>query len=138
MHCVQNTQGAEIIPEIDASKFQHIVAKGRDSRVEMFSAFADVFGNKTSMAASLDLAELLESAGVSHVFVAGLAGDHCVRCTALDGKKEGFKVFVIEEATKSVNAGDNGWGAAKEHLEKAGVMVIYIDDPIIEQLGSLS
>lgn len=134
VHCVQGTKGAEIIPQIDVSKFHHVLKKGMDSRVEMFSGFADVFGNKSSVAASIDLAGLLKDAGISHVFIVGLAGDYCVRCTALDAKKEGFEVFVVEEATKSVGAGEKGWVSAKGQLERAGIEIVHSDGPEIKKV----
>ena len=124
VHCVQGRKGAEIIPEIDVSQFDEVVEKGRDSRVEMLSGFADVFGNKTSTAASLDLAERLKIAGITHVVTVGLAGDYCVRCSALGAKREGFEVCVVEEATRSVDRGENGWGKAKQEMEKAGIKII--------------
>lgn len=129
VHCVQGTKGAEIIPEIDVSKFDMIVEKGKDKRLEMFSAFADVFGNKSSDAASIDLADTLKDAVITHVFVVGLAGDYCVRCTAIDAKKEGFEVYVIEDVTRSVDAGEKGWGAAKRDMETKGITIIKFDGP---------
>lgn len=87
VHCVQGTKGANIIPEMDMAKVDTIVEKGKDRRLEMFSGFADVFGNNSSQAANLDLADRLNSAGITHVFVVGIAGDFCVKCTALDAKR---------------------------------------------------
>lgn len=136
VHCVQGTKGAEIIPEIDISKFDKVVEKGRDKRLEMFSAFADVFGNKSSDAASVDLADTMKDAGITHVFVVGLAGDYCVRWTAIDAKKEGFEVHVIEDVTRSVDAGEKGWEAAKKDMEMIGIMIIKFDGPEVERVKS--
>ena len=119
-HCVQGTKGAELIPELDISKIDHVVEKGRDKRVEMFSAFADGFGNKTD-AASEDLARLLHGFDITQVFVVGVAGDFCVNHTARDAKKEGFDVFLIEDAVKSVDPGTKGWIAAKDSLRNEGI-----------------
>ena len=126
VHCVQGTKGAELIPEIEVGKIDAVVEKGKDSRVEMFSGFADVFGNKSSIAASIDLASALRTADITHVFVVGLAGDFCVKCTALDARKEGFEVFVIEEATRCVDDGERGWAAAKEEMRKRGVGIVKL------------
>ena len=134
---MQGSKGAEIIPEIDVSKFDMIVEKGRDKRLEMFSAFADVFGNKSSDAASIDLADTLKDAGITHVFVVGLAGDYCVGCTAIDAKKEGFEVYVIEDVTRSVDDGEKGWGAYKKKMEKMGIIIIRLDGPEVERVKSL-
>lgn len=135
VHCVQGTKGAEIIPEIDVSKIDQVVQKGRDKRVEMFSGFSTCFGAKSD-AASHDLGELLRKADISHVFVAGLAGDFCVRHTAIDAKKEGFIVCVIDEATRSVDPGSEGWGAVKRELDDNGIHVVSIKGPELNALRS--
>ena len=119
------------------AKVDTIVEKGKDRRLEMFSGFADVFGNNSSQAASLDLADRLNSAGITHVFIVGIAGDFCVKCTALDAKKEGFQVYVLEEATRSVDAGEKGWGAAKEEMEKAGIKMTSADGHEVERVKKL-
>lgn len=106
--------------------------KGKDKRVEMFSAFSDGFGNK-SEAASLDLADLLRSHGIDRVHIVGLAGDFCVKSTALDARKEGFEVVVIKEGVRSVDEGSDGWGAAVQILEIANVKLVSINSP--EVLG---
>lgn len=93
----------------------------------MFSAFADVFGNKSD-AASHDLAALLRKNNIHRVDVVGLAGDYCVACTALDARKEGFEVFVIEEAIKSIDPGSEGWGTSKAKFQMAGIRTVSIDD----------
>ena len=137
VHCVQGTKGGEIIPEIDVSKFNHIVQKGRDKRVEMFSAFATCFGSKTD-AASHDLGALLREANIGDVFVAGLAGDFCVRCTAIDAKKEGFNVYVVDEVVRSVDHSEQGWGVVRKELADIGIKVVSIQGPELRVLhGSL-
>ena len=137
VHCVQETKGAEIIPELNVAKLDHIVEKGKDKNLEMFSGFADVFGSKSSQAASQDLADLLKRNGITHVFTVGLAGDYCVKCTALDARKEGFKAYVIDEATRSVDPGSKGWGATKTELESHGIEIISIDGAEIDEVRKL-
>lgn len=136
-HCVQETNGSDIIPDIDVSKFDEVVEKGKDSRSEMFSGFADVFGSKSSEAASQDLAGLLHRAGITTIFTVGLAGDYCVKCTALDAKKEGFEVYVVQEAVRSVDSGENGWGVATKEMEKAGIKIISVKGPEVERVKRL-
>ena len=127
-HCVQGTKGAEIITEIDVSKFDHIVQKGRDKRVEMFSGFSTCFGTKTD-AASHDLGALLQKANTDHVFVVGLARDFCVRCTAIDAKSEGLVVYIVEEAIKGIDASEDGWQAFKKEMDNMGIRVASIEGP---------
>lgn len=135
-HCVQGTKGAELIPELSVSKIDRIVNKGRNSKLEMFSGFADVFGRHNSDAADVDLTSLLRQSNINDVFVIGLAGDYCVKCTALDAQSEGFQVYVVEEAVKSINPGDTGWGEAKRQMEDTGVRVISLHGPEVQRTQS--
>ena len=137
-HCVQGTRGSEIIPELNVSKLDEIVEKGKDRRLEMFSGFADIFGSKSSEAASQDLADLLKRNGISHIFTVGLAGDYCVKCTALDARTEGFEVLVIDEAVRSVDPGPKGWEAAKTQLEEHKVQIVSIEGPQIQEVKKRS
>lgn len=138
IHCVQNTNGAEIIPEIDISKVDTIVEKGRDKRVEMFSVFSDSFGRKGEALCSHDVAGLLRNTGVTQVFVTGLAGDYCALHTAVDAKKEGFEVFLVEDAVKSVNPGQGGWGASKKNLHDIGVSIVSLNGPELEKIKGVA
>ncbi|MCJ1313695.1 hypothetical protein MMC25_007374 [Agyrium rufum] len=135
-HCIQGTPGAEIIREIDTSKLDFVVEKGKDSRVEMYSGFSDSFGNKSKEAVSLDLAAALKERDISHVFVVGLTGDCCVKCTAIDAQKEGFRTFVVREGCKSVDEGE-GWGMALHDFAKAGVKVISMGAEEIDSVRRL-
>ncbi|KAI4113735.1 MAG: hypothetical protein LQ345_005349 [Seirophora villosa] len=135
-HCVRDSPGAEFIPELSTSKFDRIIDKGRDRRVEMFSPFADIFGNKSKESASFDLAAYLKDEGVMRVFVVGLAGEYCVRYTAIDARKEGLEVFVVEEGVKSIQQeGEGGWEGAKKEMREMGIGVVGIDG---EEVRSLS
>lgn len=101
-HCVQGTKGSELLPELEVAKVNHIVEKGQDKRVEMYSAFADPFMNPTVSRSKL--AQILHDSGVTDVYVAGLAADYCVKYTALDAHREGFKTWVVGDATRAVDA----------------------------------
>ncbi|KAJ5294508.1 hypothetical protein N7508_009329 [Penicillium antarcticum] len=137
VHCVADTPGAEIIPEIEAWKANLVVQKGMHSQVEMYSVFADAFGNRdpgiNMQSVSMDVAATLRERGIIDVFVVGLAGDYCVKCTAIDAVKAGFRTWVIEEATRCVVP--DAWDAVKGELEAAGVSVVSWWDPIVQGLG---
>lgn len=123
-HCVQGTQGAELLPELDVTKVHEIVEKGQDKRVEMYSAFADPF--KSPCVSRSGLAKLLHESEITDVFVAGLAADYCVRYTALDAAKEGFKTRVIGEATRAVDP--SSMDAVLRDYAEAGITVVDKDD----------
>lgn len=129
-HCVQGTTGCELLPELDTDKVDEIVEKGQDKRVEMYSAFADPFHDPC--VSKSGLAKLLHDAGITDVFVAGLAADYCVRYTALDAAKEGFTTRVIEEATRAVDP--SSMDEVHREYEAAGVTVISKDDESLQMV----
>ena len=137
VHCVQGSMGADIIPELAHEKLDVVVEKGRDRDVESFSPFADVFGNKSTTSTNVDLSALLKSKNITHVFAVGIAGDYCVRCTAMDAQKEGFEVLVVEEAVRSVDPSEKGWGAARTEMASVGIKVIPFRGPEISRVLSL-
>ncbi|GFF58369.1 nicotinamidase [Aspergillus udagawae] len=137
VHCVAGTKGASIIPEIDSSKIDLLVKKGMDPRVEMYSAFSDAFGNLDpavhAQSVDVDLKAVLTERGITHVFSVGIAGDYCVKYTAMDAARGGFKSYLVEDATRSVDP-DAGWEEAKRECEAAGVTIIRSDGPEIAAL----
>lgn len=132
-HCVQGTKGAELLPELNVGNIDRIVEKGQDKRVEMYSAFADPFPSPCSQS---DLADTLKQAGITDVYVAGLAADYCVRFTALDAQKNGFKTWVIGEATKAVDPAS--LDEVYKGYQEAGVTVIGKDDKQIQRVRELA
>ena len=137
VHCVADSPGASIIPEIDAGRFDLVVQKGKHSQVEMYSVFADAFGNMdptvTMQSVSVDVTSELQARGVTDVFVVGLAGDYCVKCTAIDAVRAGFRSWLIEEGTQCVVPAS--WDQVKEELRIAGVSVIRADDVVVQKLA---
>ncbi|KAL2369763.1 isochorismatase family hydrolase [Blastomyces gilchristii SLH14081] len=139
VHCVANTPGACIIPEIEADKISVNIRKGMDARMEMYSAFADAFGNNDCVetgGVNMDLAAVLREHQASDVFIVGLAGDYCVKDTAVDAVDRGFRCFVVEEGTKCIDPG-KGWEAAKQEMEDHGVRIVNIDGPEVGQVRTL-
>ncbi len=97
-HCVQGTKGAEIHKDIDTTNIDHIVLKGQNKNVDSYSAF---FDNNHLQKTEMD--KILKENGIESIYVLGLARDFCVRWTALDGQKLGYKTHFIFDATKPVN-----------------------------------
>ncbi len=57
------------------------------------------------------------------VFLAGLAFDFCVRYSAEDARREGFAVFVIEDACRGIDL-DGSVAATRASLAALGVPCI--------------
>lgn len=121
-HCVQNTPGAELLPELNSSLLNKIIEKGTDERVEMYSAFQDPF--KTRVTDS-GLSQMLKKENVTHLYIVGLAFDYCVKCTAIDGSKNGFQVYVVKEGTKAVF--EDAVQDTIRELDEHGVKVVGMD-----------
>ncbi|KAF3166528.1 NAD(+) salvage pathway protein [Orbilia oligospora] len=119
-HCVQGTKGAELVPELDQSLIDEIVEKGTDDRVEMYSCFHDPFEHPR--VSDSGLVEGLQKKDVTHVYVVGLAMDYCVKYSAIDAKKAGFEVYVVEEGTKAVDP--SAWEEVRKELEGYGIVMV--------------
>lgn len=114
-HCVQGTDGAALHKDIDIPQAQLIIRKGFRSQVDSYSAFLEA-DRKTETG----LRGYLKTRGIKRVFIAGLATDFCVAWTALDARKYGFDVFVVEDGCRGIDA-NGSLAAAWLSMQKAGV-----------------
>lgn len=111
-HCVQGTHGAEFHPKLLTVKTELIIRKGFHSEIDSYSAFFEN-DHKTPTG----LAGYLRDRGIDTLYITGLATDFCVKWSALDGKKLGFDVTVIEDAVKGIDINDSVKQAWKEMAE---------------------
>lgn len=123
-HCVIDSSGTDLLPELDAAKIDEIVKKGTDPRVEMYSAFRSPLKNPPLATAVSELGDDLRSAGITDVVVTGLAGDYCVKSSALHSVEDGWKTYVVEDAVRSVS--DDDWKSVKAEMEAAGVQIVSL------------
>lgn len=93
VHCVQGTPAAELDASLNVPPDALVVNKGTRQGREAYSAF---------QTEDLDLSGVLKARGVDRVFVTGLATDYCVRATALDARRAGFEVVLVEDAVRGV------------------------------------
>ncbi|KAG7450760.1 Isochorismatase hydrolase [Guyanagaster necrorhizus] len=134
-HCVQGTQGAELVDGLDPSKkINTVIHKGTDKRVEMYSAFYDPF--TSPRISDSGISTLLKDSGVNWVYVVGLALDYCVRASALDARKEGFDVVLIREGTKAVDGSEENVLKVEEELRQAGIRVVDMASPEVQWLSA--
>jgi nicotinamidase/pyrazinamidase len=118
IHCVENTPGAALAEGLKKERIAKIFHKGTDARIDSYSALFDNGHRK-----STGLGEWLKEQGVTDVFVCGLATDYCVKFTALDAVKSGFKTHVIEDASRGINLQPDDVKNAIEEMKRAGVKV---------------
>ncbi|WP_137989094.1 isochorismatase family protein [Streptomyces vilmorinianum] len=115
VHCVAGTEGVGFHPN-----FAPAVASGAiDAVFDKGSYEAAYSGFEGRNENGVPLAEWLRERDVSEVDVVGIATDHCVRATALDAAREGFKVHVLLDLTAGVAKATTE--KALEELKAAGV-----------------
>ncbi|ADQ81523.1 bifunctional nicotinamidase/pyrazinamidase [Riemerella anatipestifer] len=118
-HCVENSFGAEFHKDLDISKVDYIVKKGKNPEIDSYSAFQD---NNHFM--KTGLADYLKENDIQLVEIVGLALDYCVKYTCLDAVKEGFLTCLHFNGTRAVNVKpENGRDAIYEMLEN-GVTIL--------------
>ncbi len=120
-HCVQGTRGAAISEELSLHNVAAIFRKGMSPEIDSYSAFYDNEHKK-----STGLSDYLKGKEVDQVYVCGLAGDFCVAYTALDALKEGFDTFLVEDATRPIDA--EGFEKMKSLIRENGGKVIKASD----------
>lgn len=97
-HCVQNTRGAEFHHDVVLNiPNLYIFKKGMNKEVDSYSGFYEN-DHKTSTG----LSDFLNKNKITEIFVCGLATDYCLKYTAIDGSKDGFKTSVIVDATQGI------------------------------------
>jgi nicotinamidase/pyrazinamidase len=113
VHCVGDTDGAQLHPGIDSSLIDVVVDKGMGLGSDGYSGFEGTA-----------VEQLLRARGVDTVHVAGLALDYCVKATALDARRAGFDVVVHRSATRAVDVVPGDGDRSVEELLDAGVSVV--------------
>jgi nicotinamidase/pyrazinamidase len=72
-------------------------------------------------------ASLLAERGIRRVFVGGLATDYCVKATALDARRAGLDVVVLEDAVRAVDVKPGDGARAVAELVAAGATLARLD-----------
>ncbi|HEY7190920.1 MAG TPA: bifunctional nicotinamidase/pyrazinamidase [Vicinamibacterales bacterium] len=97
-HCVQGTPGAAFHSALDIPHAALVLRKGMEATIDSYSAFQE--NDRTT---PTGLSGYLRERRISRVFLAGLAFDFCVRYSAEDARREGFAVFVVEDACRGID-----------------------------------
>lgn len=114
VHCVADSEGAALREPIADVAFDEFFRKG-----EYEAAYSGFEGTSTSDNALL--AQWLRERGITDLDVVGIATDHCVRATVLDGLKEGFGVRVLADMCSPVDAARGL--AALDEMREAGAEI---------------
>jgi nicotinamidase/pyrazinamidase len=117
-HCVQGTRGAAFHPDLDIPKAELVLRKGFRRSIDSYSAFYENDGKTPT-----GLSGYLRERGFRTAYLAGLAFDVCVYYSAMDAEREGFDVFVIEDACRAIDR-DGSADAVRGKLAGLGIPLI--------------
>ncbi len=121
-HCVQGSEGAAFHPKLDTTRAELVVRKGFRRHIDSYSAFFE--NDRTT---PTGLAGYLAERGIDTICLAGLATDFCVAFSALDGRRLGFAVTVIEDACRAIDL-DGSLVAMRDGMDRAGVTFTAADE----------
>ena len=132
-HCVQDTEGAEVAPEIEAvvqGRKAEYVYKGDEASIDSYSAIADALGFFTPhLKNGTSLKDVL-SGGYDTIYITGIARDVCVFWTTLDllnyitlpNVKKGLtkpKIVFVYDLTRPVFGAAPAFNKTKEQIQGA-------------------
>src|SRR4051794_29129678 len=112
-HCVVGSDGEAFHPNLDPQPFDAVFLKG-----EHAAAYSGFEGRASDGSA---LADWLRGREITHVDVCGIATDYCVRATALDAVRNGFRTRVLETLCAGVAPGSTDKALAE--MQHAGVTI---------------
>ncbi|MFF8640319.1 isochorismatase family protein [Streptomyces sp. NPDC015345] len=114
-HCVAGTEGIGFHPN-----FAPAVASGAIDAVFDKGAYAAAYSGFEGVDENgVSLARWLREREITEVDVVGIATDHCVRATAVDAAREGFRTTVLLDLTAGVDGASTERALAE--LRAAGV-----------------
>ena len=121
VHCVIGSPGAEFVPGLPIEG--PVVRKGAGPE-DGYSGFS-VKNLETGATVGTELSTHLDENGIMAITVVGLAGDWCVKATAIDGVALGYRTTVPLSLTRFVELHPGDQQAAVEAMTAAGVLVTH-------------
>jgi nicotinamidase/pyrazinamidase len=120
-HCVQNSVGALLHPDLSLPKDAVVVSKGTGPSDDAYSGFDAREGNGTPLAVSL------RGRAIRRIYVAGLATDYCVKATVLDALAQGFEATLLVDAVRGVNVRTHDSEEAITEMVRAGASMSTLE-----------
>jgi nicotinamidase/pyrazinamidase len=122
VHCVQGTTGAAFLPDLDIHRIQKVIQKGTDPVIDSYSGFYD-----NAQRRDTGLGDYLRQQKVDHIYLMGLATDYCVKFTALDALRLGFRVTLIRDGCRGVELNPGDVIRAINDVQTAGAQIVSSD-----------
>jgi nicotinamidase/pyrazinamidase len=115
-HCVAGTPGTEFLPGLNTRRFHVIWRKGYDRDFEAYAVTAQHPG----------FPAMLRGDGITTVVVCGLATNICCFYAARDLRKEGFDVYLAEDACAGIDVPAAGLFQEKAKAEGVQLGIRYV------------
>ena len=115
VHCVAGSKGAKFHPELDTNSIDLVLLKGTYNKDNGYSAFE---------ATNIDFVQWLQTRNITDLYICGLATDYCVKASCLDAVREGFHVYLIEDAIRGVDLQRGDSEKSISDMRDAGVEII--------------
>jgi nicotinamidase/pyrazinamidase len=124
VHCVQGTAGAGLREDLRLPASAMIVTKGQTRTDQGYSAIVGEIGGRGT------LLEDLQTRGIDHLYVGGLATDYCVKHSVLDALRHGIAVTVLTDAIRAVEVAPGDGDRALEQMRSSGAELDTSDEVI--------
>jgi nicotinamidase/pyrazinamidase len=122
VHCVQNTWGAELHPNLTMSG--PVIYKGAHGE-DGYSGFS-MRNTAGGLPIPTQLDATIAASGARRLVVVGLATDYCVKATALDGVRLGYETAVLLDAIRAVDLKPGDGDRALDEMAEAGVTLVGV------------
>ena len=119
VHCVADSWGAELHPDLEAPSDAPRIRKGANGE-DGYSGFT-MRDPTTGEVMPTELDGLLRDQAIERIVVVGLATDYCVKATALDAVRLGYATQVLTDAIGAVDLAPGDGDRALEEMAAAGV-----------------
>src|SRR3954467_4917437 len=119
-HCVQGSAGAGFHPQLETTRAELVIRKGFRPEIDSYSAFYE-----NDRQTPTGLAGYLRERGLRRIFLAGLATDFCVYCSAMDARRLVFDTVLSGPACRAIDL-SGSLEVAWAEMAKAGVQ--RVDD----------
>ena len=119
VHCVADTWGAAFHPDLAAPDDAARIRKGANGE-DGYSGFT-MRDPTTGEEIPTELDRMLRDRAIERVVVVGLATDYCVKATALDAVRLGYRTHLLTDAIAAVDLEPGDGALAVEAMTAAGI-----------------
>jgi nicotinamidase/pyrazinamidase len=115
-HCVAGTRGTDFLPGLETHRLHAIWRKGFDPEVEAYAVTAQHPG----------FGHALRAHGITTVVVCGLAVNICCYFAARDLRRDGFAVWIVEDASAGIDVPAAGLFQERTRAEGIQLGIRYV------------